>query len=103
MSGWGILLIIVTIVGFLISILLSLLFVYFPGQRASNKFDDLVNRGNNVIDSSTKIGENVLVTADLLTEFSLSLCEGVKLPNNGKLSAIINSTGELTDFCESIQ
>lgn len=102
MSGWSILLIIVTIVGFLISILLSLLLVYFPAQRASNKFDDLTNRGNNIIDSSTKIGEDVFITSELLTEFSLALCEGVET-DNGYIASLIHTSGSLNNFCNSIQ
>ena len=102
MSGWSILLMIVTIIGFIISILLSLLFVYFPAQRAGNKFDDLTNRGNNIINSSSQIGEDVFITSELLTEFSLALCEGVET-NNGNLLKTLNAFGSLNDFCESIQ
>lgn len=98
---WYVLLIIITVVGFFISILLNLLFVYFPGQRAANKFDDIQVRGTKVIENSKQTAEEVSITAELLTEFSIALCEGVE-SNNGQLLTAINASGIFDDFCSTV-
>ena len=47
-------LIIVTIIGFALSIILSLYFVYLPAQRSAASFDDLYKRGTEIIDNAAK-------------------------------------------------
>ena len=99
-STWYILLIIITVVSFILTIILSLLFVYFPGQRAASKFDDLFQRGSDFVSNSQETADNVILTADTLTDFSIALCKGIK-DNNGDLLTLINNSGDLDEFCEN--
>nr|QBK90249.1 MAG: hypothetical protein LCPAC102_01620 [Pithovirus LCPAC102] len=100
-DNWYILLIIVTIIGFLVTIALSFYFVYIPALRASNKFDDITRRGSDIIKSGQVIGNDVNDTAVILSDFYVALCEGIA-NNEGVLLSIINETGSFDETCAFI-
>lgn len=99
-STWYILFVIVTIISFILTILFSLLFIYFPSQRAGGKFNDLSQRGSNFYNSAQETADDILLTADVLTDFSVALCQGIE-DSNGLLLTQIKNSGELDEFCES--
>ena len=96
-----VILIIITIIGFLLTITLSIYFIYLPAQRAAAKFDDIVIRGRDVIESGREVAQDVNQTATVLSDFFVALCDGIK-NNEGALFTIINQSGSFDETCEFI-
>ena len=100
-DDYYVLLIIITIIGFLITIALSIFFIYIPYQRASAKFDNIVKRGRQVLIEGEEVANDVNQTAVLLSDFFVSLCTGIE-NNEGLLLTEINQSGTFDDVCSFI-
>lgn len=96
-----VILIIITIIGFLLTITLGLYFVYLPALRAAAKFDDIVIRGTEILETGREVAQDVNQTASTLSDFFVALCTGIN-NNNGELLRIINEDGSFTDTCNFI-
>ena len=94
--------IIVTIIGFALSIILSIYFVYLPAQRAASKFDNLYQKGTEIIDGAVDIAEEVNVTASTTSDFLVALCDGIYSgTDNGILGVLIDSFEETCEFIKN--
>lgn len=102
MNEYYILLIIITIVGFLLTIALSVYFVYIPAIRASSKFDDIVRRGTQVLETGENVASDVNDTAVILSDFFVALCQGIE-NDEGLLLEQINESGAFDETCQFIQ
>ena len=96
-SNYYIALIIITIIGFTLSIILSFYFVYLPAQRSSSAFDDLYQRGTEVVDNAVSIADDVNETAMVTSDFLVSLCTGIE-NDEGQLGGLKDSFGETCKF-----
>nr|QBK89877.1 MAG: hypothetical protein LCPAC101_01600 [Pithovirus LCPAC101] len=96
-SNYYIALIIITIIGFTLSIILSFYFVYLPAQRSSAAFDDLFKRGTEVVDSAIGIADDVNDTATTTSDFLVALCTGIE-EGKGQLGNLKPSFQETCDF-----
>lgn len=104
MDDYFIALIIITIVTFIISIVLSLYFVYVPVQRISRKFDDEVRQGIQVLDRAIEVASDLEDTGRTLTGFTNAFCDGLDDQGNlGAVFSIINDTGAFVQPCEFIR
>ena len=102
MDNYFIALILITILTFIISIVLSIFFVYIPFQRISTKFDDEVRQGIQIIDSSLIVVDDVINTGNIISTFLVTTCQGI----NDKQGIIFNPMGKSGAFvkpCEFIQ
>jgi hypothetical protein len=66
--------IIITIVGFLITIALSFYFIFIPASRAEEQFDTIAARGRGTLSS---IQELINTTVELGDEFQQGTCESL--------------------------
>ena len=96
-SNYYIALIIITIIGFTLSIILSFYFVYLPAQRSSAAFDDLYQRGTEVVDNAISIADDVNETATVTSDFLVALCTGIE-NGKGQLGKLKPSFGETCEF-----
>lgn len=102
MNEYFVLLIIITIVGFILTISLSIYFIYIPSIRASSKFDDIVRRGTQVLDKGKDVANDVNDTSVILSDFFVALCNGIE-NNEGLLLEQINDSGTFEETCQFIQ
>jgi len=104
MDEYFIALIIVTIVTFIISIVLSLYFVYIPVQRISRKLDDEVRQGIQVLDKATSVAKDVEDTGKILSSFLTDFCEGIEDKRNfGILFNLLRDKGSFDQSCQLIE
>ena len=104
MDNYFIALILITILTFIISIVLSIFFIYTPFQRISTKFDDEVRQGIQIIDSSITVADDVINTGDIISTFLVTTCQGINDPDNtGTLIKSFGDSGGFTESCQLIQ
>jgi hypothetical protein len=95
-SGYYIALIIITLIGFILSLVLSFYFVYLPAQRSAAAFDDIQERGTDVINNAFVIADELNETATVTTDFLSAFCAGI-VAGNGQLVRITPPS-----FCNNI-
>lgn len=97
-NNYYIALIIITIIGFALSLILSFYFVYLPAQRSSTRFDDIYKKGVEVSEIAVEVAEDVNDTAVTTSDFLVSICTGIE---NGE-GQLVNLKPYFTETCDFI-